>query len=60
MKYSCCRHATNSAASAKAAPALALALARDTSATRAGRLFHFSLLYLAVLFVAMAADTVIA
>ena len=39
---------------------LALELARETSPTRAGRLFHFSLLYLAVLFSAMAVDTVVA
>jgi protoheme IX farnesyltransferase len=38
---------------------LAVGLARETSATRAGRLFHFSLLYLALLFVAMAIDTVV-
>ena len=38
---------------------LALALARDTNPARAGRLFHFSLLYLALLFAAMAVDTVI-
>jgi protoheme IX farnesyltransferase len=39
---------------------LAVALARETSPARAGRLFHFSLLYLAVLFSAMALDAVIA
>ncbi len=38
---------------------LALSLARQTTPARAGRLFHFSLLYLAVLFSAMAVDTVI-
>jgi Polyprenyltransferase (cytochrome oxidase assembly factor) len=38
---------------------LALALARDTNPARAGRLFHFSLLYLALLFAAMALDSVI-
>jgi heme o synthase len=38
---------------------LALALARDTNPARAGRLFHFSLLYLAVLFAAMAVDTLV-
>jgi heme o synthase len=38
---------------------LALALARDTNPARAGRLFHFSLLYLALLFVAMAVDTLV-
>jgi heme o synthase len=38
---------------------LALGLVRHTTAARAGRLFHFSLLYLAVLFVAMAMDTVV-
>jgi heme o synthase len=36
---------------------LALGLAYNTSPARAGRLFHFSLLYLAVLFSAMAVDT---
>jgi protoheme IX farnesyltransferase len=39
---------------------LALGLARETNAVRAGHLFHFSLLYLAVLFSAMAIDTVVA
>jgi heme o synthase len=39
---------------------LAIALARDTSPARAGRLFHFSLLYLALLFTAMAVDAVVA
>lgn len=39
---------------------LALGLARETSAARAGRLFHFSLLYLAALFSAMAVDAVVA
>jgi protoheme IX farnesyltransferase len=39
---------------------LALGLARQTSPARAGRLFHFSLLYLALLYVAMAIDTVVA
>jgi protoheme IX farnesyltransferase len=38
---------------------LALGLARETSPARAGRLFHFSLLYLAILFSAMAVDTVV-
>jgi heme o synthase len=38
---------------------LALGLARQTSAARAARLFHFSLLYLGLLFVAMAADTLV-
>jgi heme o synthase len=38
---------------------LALSLARDTTPARAGRLFHFSLLYLAVLFCAMSIDTLI-
>ena len=38
---------------------LALELARETSAARAGRLFHYSLLYLAVLFSAMAVDAVV-
>jgi protoheme IX farnesyltransferase len=38
---------------------LALGLARETNPARAGRLFHFSLLYLAVLFSAMAVDTVV-
>ena len=33
---------------------------RETNPARAGRLFHFSLLYLAVLFSAMAVDTVVA
>ncbi len=36
---------------------LAVALQRDTSRRRAGLLFHYSLLYLALLFVAMAVDT---
>lgn len=39
---------------------LALSLARQTTPARAGRLFHFSLLYLAILFSAMAVDTVVA
>ena len=39
---------------------LALQLVRETNPARAGRLFHFSLLYLAVLFAAMAVDTVVA
>jgi protoheme IX farnesyltransferase len=38
---------------------LALSLARKTNPARAGRLFHFSLLYLALLFSAMAVDTVV-
>jgi heme o synthase len=38
---------------------LALSLARETNPARAGRLFHFSLLYLAILFSAMAIDTVV-
>ena len=38
---------------------LALSLARRTNPARAGRLFHFSLLYLAILFSAMAVDTVV-
>jgi protoheme IX farnesyltransferase len=38
---------------------LALSLARQTTPARAGRLFHFSLLYLAILFSAMAVDTVV-
>ncbi len=37
---------------------LAVALQRDTTRRRAGLLFHFSLLYLALLFVAMAVDAV--
>jgi protoheme IX farnesyltransferase len=37
---------------------LAVALQRDTTRRRAGLLFHYSLLYLALLFVAMAVDTV--
>ena len=37
---------------------LAVALQRDTSRRRAALLFHYSLLYLALLFVAMAADAV--
>ena len=39
---------------------LALRLRRDTTPRRAALLFHFSLLYLALLFVAMALDPVIA
>ncbi len=39
---------------------LALQLLRETNPARAGRLFHFSLLYLAILFSAMAVDTVVA
>ncbi len=39
---------------------LAVQLLRETNPARAGRLFHFSLLYLAVLFSAMAVDTVVA
>ena len=39
---------------------LALQLMRETNPARAGRLFHFSLLYLAILFSAMAVDTVVA
>jgi heme o synthase len=39
---------------------LALGLARRPSAARAARVFHFSLLYLALLFVAMALDVAIA
>ncbi len=38
---------------------LAAGLVRQTTPRRAGRLFHFSLLYLAVLFAAMAIDVVI-
>jgi protoheme IX farnesyltransferase len=38
---------------------LALGLAHETNPARAGRLFHFSLLYLAMLFSAMAVDTVV-
>jgi protoheme IX farnesyltransferase len=38
---------------------LALGLASHSNAARAGRLFHFSLLYLAMLFVAMAIDSVV-
>ena len=38
---------------------LALQLLRETNPARAGRLFHFSLLYLAILFSAMAVDTVV-
>ena len=38
---------------------LAWRLLRDTSRARAGRLFHYSLLYLALLFVAVAVDAVI-
>ena len=38
---------------------LAVGLVRDTNRARAGRLFHFSLLYLAMLFVAMAVDVVV-
>jgi protoheme IX farnesyltransferase len=37
---------------------LAVALQRDTTRRRAGLLFHYSLLYLALLFVAMAVDVV--
>jgi len=37
---------------------LAVALQRDTNRRRAGLLFHYSLLYLALLFVAMAVDAV--
>ena len=37
---------------------LAVALQRDTSRRRAALLFHYSLLYLALLFVALAADAV--
>jgi heme O synthase-like polyprenyltransferase len=36
----------------------ALALTRDKSRRRAGLLFHYSLLYLALLFLAMALDAV--
>jgi protoheme IX farnesyltransferase len=39
---------------------LAVELARKTNPARAGRLFHYSLLYLAVLFSAMAVDAVVA
>ena len=39
---------------------LAVGLARKTNPARAGRLFHYSLLYLAVLFSAMAVDAVVA
>lgn len=39
--------------------ALAYRLRRDTMPARAGRLFHFSLLYLALLFVALALDPLI-
>jgi protoheme IX farnesyltransferase len=39
---------------------LALALRRQTSPRRAAALFHFSLLYLALLFVAMAVDPLVA
>jgi heme o synthase len=39
--------------------ALALALRRRVTPARAGRLFHFSLLYLALLFVALAIDPII-
>jgi protoheme IX farnesyltransferase len=38
---------------------LAWRLRRDTSRQRAGRLFHYSLLYLALLFVAVALDAVV-
>ena len=38
---------------------LAVGLVRDTTRARAGRLFHFSLLYLAVLFAAMAIDVLV-
>jgi len=38
---------------------LAWRLLRDTSRARAGRLFHYSLLYLALLFVAVAIDAVL-
>ena len=38
---------------------LALQLRRDTTPRRAAVLFHFSLLYLALLFVAMALDPVL-
>lgn len=38
---------------------LAVELARETNPARAGRLFHFSVLYLALLFGAMALDTVL-
>jgi protoheme IX farnesyltransferase len=38
---------------------LAVGLVRETTRRRAGRLFHFSLLYLAILFAAMAIDVVI-
>ncbi len=38
---------------------LALELRRTLQRTAAVRLFHFSLLYLALLFVAMAIDTVV-
>jgi heme o synthase len=38
---------------------LALGLARETNPARAGRLFHFSLVYLAILFSALAVDTVV-
>ena len=40
--------------------ALALALERETTRARAGRLFSFSLAYLALLFVALAADPLVA
>jgi protoheme IX farnesyltransferase len=39
--------------------ALALSLRRETTPARAGRLFHFSLLYLALLFVALAIDPLV-
>ena len=39
--------------------ALALGLARATSRRRAGLLFHYSLLYLALLFVAAALDAAV-
>jgi protoheme IX farnesyltransferase len=38
---------------------LAVALQRDLTRRRAGRLFHYSLLYLALLFVAAAVDVVL-
>jgi heme o synthase len=38
---------------------LALGLAHETNPARAGRLFHFSLLYLAMLYSAMAVDTLV-
>jgi protoheme IX farnesyltransferase len=39
--------------------ALAVALCRAATRTRAARLFHFSLVYLATLFVAMAVEVLI-